>query len=147
MLGTFHRCSGALFFGSSLRTATSVRGMDGQQSLNLITIGHIQDWGRLENPDQILVRIQVVFLSRFNQAEINGAGLSPAWGIREEKILPGYNERLNTAFTGLSEYSHKIICITALIIRAALLSEADFWTSITFIWGTSGRGHRCVITT
>jgi len=52
-------------------------------------------WSSLQNPGQIPVRIQSVFLGCFNQAEVDRAGLGAAGCIREQEVLPGHHKGLN----------------------------------------------------
>ena len=50
-----------------------------------------------QNPKQVLVRVQAVFLRRFNQAVDHAAGLSAARRVGKQPVLPARHKGLNAA--------------------------------------------------
>ena len=50
-----------------------------------------------QNPKQVLVRVQAVFLRRFNQAVDHGAGLRTIGCIGKQPVLPAHHKGLNAA--------------------------------------------------
>ena len=88
-----HRDGGQLF----LRHITFFRGSRGKQLFSPCFISFAQLRRVSQDPKQILIRIQAVFLRRFHQAVDHGAGLRATGHIGKEPIFPPHHKWFNAA--------------------------------------------------
>ena len=80
-----------------MRHITFFRGSRGQQLFTPCFIRFAQPRRISQNPKQILVRIKVISLRRFNQAVDHGAGLCTTRCIGKQSVLPAHHKGLNAA--------------------------------------------------
>ena len=80
-----------------MRHIAFFRGSRGKQLFSPCGILFAQLWCILQDPEQIAVRIQAVFLRRFNQTVDHGAGLRATGRIGKEPVLPTHHKGLNAA--------------------------------------------------
>ena len=88
-----HRDGGLLF----MRHIAFFRGICGKQAFCPWFVSFTQLRRSLQDPQQVSVRIQAVFLRRFNQAVDHAAGLCAARRIGKQPVLPAHHKGLNAA--------------------------------------------------
>ena len=80
-----------------MRHIAFFRGICGKQAFSPCFVSFAQLRRSLQDPQQVSVRIQAVFLRRFNQAVDHGAGLRATRRIGKQPVLPAHPKGLNAA--------------------------------------------------
>ena len=76
-----------------------LRRQSGQELGNPVLVNLAQARCAFQNPQQVPVGIQIVLLSRFNQAVDHSTGLCAGRSIGKQPVLPAHHKRLYTAFS------------------------------------------------